>query len=142
VAVPRKITFDILGQTGNLLDIQKAFASQARAEGWKPHEIVGYISASMEKKSLYPMAQCCEGISEEALETLRAEYCDPVPDPAAARGPASNVVIVGLDIPFNAMVELLLKWALAAIPAVIVLFTVCFTLNYVYTAFVLASRHH
>ncbi len=139
VAVPRKITFDILAQTGTLLDIQKAFALQARTEGWLPHEIHPYIADSMANKSLYPLAQCCEGVTEAELEPLRAEYRGPAPETGVRV--THNVVIVGLDLPFNALVELMLRWALAAIPAFIVLFTVGFALNYLYTAFLLASRH-
>ena len=140
VAVPRKITFDILAQTGSLLDIQKAFAQQARAEGWLPHEIVPHMAASMETKSLLPLARCCEGLTEEQLEAVRAEYHGPETDPEAGRV-TRNVVIIGLEMPFNSMVELMLRWALAAIPALIVLFTAGFALNYLYTAFLLASRH-
>jgi hypothetical protein len=136
----RKIKFDILHQTGNLLDIQKAFAAQARAEGWKPHEIVGFVSESMARKSLYPLAQCCEGLTEEELEALRAEYVDQLTDPAAASGPAIRAAIVNVDVPFDAMVVFMIRWAVAAIPAAIILFTVCFTLNHLYTAFLLASH--
>jgi len=139
VAVRKQITFDLLGQTGNLLDIQKAFASQARKEGWEPHEITVYIAESMEKKSLFPLAQACAGIPPAELEALRAEYRDPAPGRVAGPGPAGNVVIVGLDLPFNAMVELMVKWALAAIPALVILFTVAFTLNHLFTAFVQAT---
>jgi hypothetical protein len=135
VAVARKITFDILNQKGNFMDIQKAFADQARLEGWKPHEIVGFVSESMNTKSLYPLAQCCAGITEEDLETLRVEYIDNTRDQSAGSGPITNVAIVNIDIPFNAMATFMIRWAVAAIPAMVILFAVGFTLNYVFTAF-------
>jgi hypothetical protein len=138
----RKIKFDILNQKGNFLDIQKAFADQARLEGWKPHEIVGFVAESMNTKSLYPLAQCCAGITEEELETLRAEFIDNTQDQAAGSGPVTNVAIVDIDIPFNSMAAFMIRWAVAAIPAMAILFAVGFTLNYVFTAFTHAVPHH
>ena len=53
----KKITFDILNQTGTLRTVQTAFVAQARQEGWEPWEIAEVISASMSGKTLIPMAE-------------------------------------------------------------------------------------
>ena len=47
-------------------------------------------------------------------------YGAPV-DPPAPGTPAERVVVTDVDMPFGSMVVFMIKWALAAVPAVIIL---------------------
>jgi len=135
----KKITFDILNQTGTLRTVQTAFVAQARQEGWEPWEIAEVISASMSGKTLIPMAEYCDGLSAEAIEALRAKQIEDDPGLAAERLPASKVALVDLDVPFASMVIFMTKWALASIPAIILLGIIGSALKYVYAALQVAS---
>lgn len=42
--------------------------------------------------------------------------------------PATRVVITDIELPFGSMVTLLVKWALASIPALVILFIIGFGL--------------
>ena len=132
MATLEKIKFDILNQAGNILEIQTAFVQQARQEGWKPHEIAEIISESMARKSIVPLAQWCEGIGETDLETLRAKYVEEAPRQRPPRETASGVVIVDIDLPFSSMVVFMVKAALAAIPAVLILGILGMALRFMY----------
>ena len=43
---------------------------------------------------------------------------------SASQKPTVKVEVVNLDIPFGQMIWLLIKWAIAAIPAMIILFLI------------------
>ncbi len=50
---------------------------------------------------------------------------DPILPPAA---PAARVAVVDFDMPFASMVSFMIRWALAAIPALLILFVIGFFL--------------
>lgn len=82
---------------------------------------------------MFTCSSCGETLDERAIDcpacgtavahTMRGAVKAPAADPAllvAERADASGVVIRGLDVPFGDLVFLLVKLAIAAIPAAII----------------------
>lgn len=69
-------------------------------------------------KAATPMnRQALEAAERERLAAQRRERASA----SRTSGPANPVVVVDLQMPFNSMVVFMVKWALASIPAVMIL---------------------
>jgi hypothetical protein len=54
----------------------------------------------------------------------------------------NNVVVVDVKMPFMSMVVFMVKWAIASIPAIIIIFVFGIILGGIFRGFLLAMGHH
>jgi hypothetical protein len=69
----------------------------------------------------------------------------PLPSPPRNESVPQRISVVDFDMPFGRMIVFMIKWAFAAIPALVIIWTVLFVLFLIATLFfssIAALSHH
>lgn len=69
---------------------------------------------------------CGKDLVPRAATPRHDDAIDDAPDPDLSTAPIARVSVVNVDMPFESMVGFMVKWALASIPAFLILFVIFF----------------
>jgi hypothetical protein len=89
-------------------------------------------------KEIQDTSRVCEHCGRELLPPVAIALVEPprslpiAPDPDLSTAPIARVTVVDIDMPFGSMVGFMVKWALAAIPAILILAGLAALLGFVF----------